>query len=211
MKPFIICSVVATVVLGLMGVQMGVFKVQRAAEDEPSEEKPIVKPVAPRAKFPKDLAPAAQANAVPQAAEFKVGAGPHKFVFMKPNGLLHPWHESVREDWLGETVETTELVIVVGTPKKQFVDRYDYAGGAPPILRYLFDLEISVVEAKSGKILANRYFKNTPRPIMKVETWDTTAIGKAVSVQQVFTWVKRMSENGFPDSRDQTPIVTEVE
>ena len=214
MKTFGICAGIAVFLLVAVGAQFGLFSTGSSDTEDTTEavveEKPATA-ATPRAKFPDDLAPAGQARPVPPAAEFKAGPDAHKVIFLRPNGVVHPWNENVREDWQAERVEETELAVVVGTPKKYFVDRTDYPGGAPPISRYIYDVEVSVVEAKTGKILANRFFKNVPRGIMKVETWDTTAIGKAVSVQQVFGWVSRHAKYGFPETHDSAPIVTTVD
>ncbi len=98
---------------------------------------------------------------------YKPGSDPHLLAFLRVNGTLHPWQERLREDWKAESVRETELVVVVGTPVKRFINRIDYPGGAPPIDRYVFELEISVIEAKTGKILNNRLFRNMPRPIQR--------------------------------------------
>jgi hypothetical protein len=211
MKTVAIWSGISALAFVIIGAQMGVFHKERRADDtEVAEEKPVVasKPIT---KFPDDLAPAAQAKAVEVAAEYKPGPEPHPLIYLRLNGTVHPWQETVREDWQAETVATTELAVVLGVPKKVFVDRIDYPGGAPPITRYIYELEVSVIEAKTGRILANRLFRNTPRPVMKRESWETTAIGRAVSPQQVFGWVSRQAKAGFPETHDGTPIITQAD
>jgi len=68
-----------------------------------------------------------------------------------------------------------------------------------------------VIEAKTGKILNNRLFRNVPRPIAHREAWETTLIGRAVSLQQVFSYVSRLSKTGFPEWHDPAPIVTQMD
>jgi hypothetical protein len=213
MKVVAIGSVLSALAFVAVGLQMGIFRGQRAPVDENSavEEAPPPPPAKVSAKFPEDLAPAAQARPVPAAAEYKHGPVPHPLVFLRLSGAVHPWQEYVGDTWSAETVATTELVVVVGQPRKIFVNRIDYAGGAPPITRYIFELEISVIEAKTGKILANRLFRNTPRQIMHREAWETTAIGRAVSIQQVKSWVCNTSMAGFPAAHDPNPITLEVD
>ena len=212
MKVVAIGSVLSALAFVAVGLQTGIFRGERAPADENSvvEEAPAA-PARPTARFPEDLAPAAQARPVPAAAEYKFGPVPHPLVFLRLTGAIHAWQEYVGEGWCAESVATTELVVVVGTPRKIFVNRIDYAGGAPPITRYIFELEISVIEAKTGKILANRLFRNTPRQIMHREAWETTAIGRAVSVQQVKSWVYNTSMSGFPTAHDPNPITLEVD
>jgi hypothetical protein len=195
-----------------MGMQMGFLRSGKSRGDETSAaEKPVDAPVKVKARFPEDLAPAALAKPVPAAAEYQCGPAPHPLVFLKLNGELHPWQEGMREEWQAESVATTELVVVVGAPKRIFVNRIDYPNGAPPITRYIFELEISVIEAKTGNILANRLFRNLPRNVQRVEDWATTAFGRTVSMQQVFTWVSQTSKTGFPAAHDRTPITQTVD
>src|SRR4051812_12818207 len=153
----------------LMGAQMGLFGARPKADDADPEEVSVHKPVeAPkRLMFPMDLAPAAQANAVPQAAAYKPANLAHKLAVLTPTGMLHKWQENLHEEWAADTVESTELVVVVGTQRKIFVDRMNYPNGAPPIDRYTYECEVSVVEAKTGNVLANKLFRNLPRPVSR--------------------------------------------
>lgn len=209
MKTVAMWSGVAAVVFVVTVLQMNSAQKHEAAEETPTATPVEAAPVADR--FPEDLAAAARAQPVPAAAEYKFGPEPHRMVFLRVNGTLHPWHENLREDWKAETVRETELVVVAGTPTKRFVNRIVYGGNAPPIDRYIFELEISVIEAKTGKILHNRLFRNVPRPIQQREAWETTLIGRAVSLQQVFAYVSRLSKTGFPEMHDPNPIVTQMD
>ena len=156
----------------------------RGKKEEKKEEKAPVK-----ARFPKDLAPAARAEAVSRAAAFNANAKFHRMAILKTNGVLYQdWQDKLKEEWQAESVEETSLVIVVGPQKKKFVEIIHYPGGAPPINRYNFELEASVVEAKTGKVLANRLFINKARDIIRIETWDTTALGSPVEFRTVFQW-----------------------
>jgi hypothetical protein len=193
-----------------VGMQAGLFHLERPRAAEPNIPVEPEAPPKPIAKFPEDLAPAAYARPVPAAGEYNPGPVPHGLVFLKLNGLVHPWQENVGDDWHAESVATTELVVVVGTPRKLFVNRIDYVNG-PPISRYIFEQEISVIEARTGRILANRLFRNTPRPAMPQEAYETTLIGRSVSVQQVFSWVSETAMAGFPSTHDPNPITVQVE
>jgi len=217
-KPFFaVVVIIAVVAVGATGVHMGYIslpdlRVERDGTDapEPRTAEPVT-PAAPKARFPRDLAPAAQAKPVPQAAEFKPGLDVHKLVFLAPAGDLHPWQERFDLDWQAERVEETELVVVIGSPKKYFINRIDYPNNAPPITRYQYEIEVSVVAAKTGDLLANVLFKNVPRPVMPRESWETTAIGRAVTAQQIFNWVSRRSKSGFGDAVETNPVVTQMD
>jgi hypothetical protein len=207
MKTVAVWSGIAAVIFIVMVLQM---QRRDGTEETPSDSAPVEVDT-PVAHFPEDLAPAAKAQPVPAAAEYKPTNEPHLMAFMRVNGTLHPWQERLREDWKAESVRETELVVVVGTPLKRFINRIDYPNGAPPIDRYVFELEISVIEAKTGKILHNRFFRNVPRQVERMEAWETTTIGRTVSLQQVFNYVSRLSKAGFPEVHNPTPVVTQMD
>src|SRR5262245_48735342 len=156
MKVFGIVLFAGGLAFMLGGYQAGLFGSVRAynSESEPGEqEKGKLK-----AKFPEDLAPAARAQPVAPASEFKKDTETHRLVFLKSTGKVHTWQDSVPEAWVAERVEDTELAIVLGPQKKTFIDITKYPNGAPPISRYKFEVEASVVEAKTVKVVANRVF-----------------------------------------------------
>ena len=166
----------------------------------------------PPAAFPADLAPAARAQAVPKAAEYKPSADAHKLVFLKVNGALHPWHKThgeYNDDWHTENVEDAALVVVVGEPRKTFIDRIPFSVG-PPVDRFRWDLDVSVVAAKTGKVLASRSFVNLPRAIGKIEDMGLVTIGTPVQYRTVFLWVSGQAKVGFPVATSPNPIVTVV-
>jgi hypothetical protein len=213
MKMLAIWAGVGAMGFMFIGMQVGLFQPRQKADKSAQEDeaRPDAAPAKPVAKFPQDLAPCAQAKPVPAAAEYQFGPEPHPVVFLRLDGSLHPWQEHVRDQWQAETVAQTELAVIVGTPRRTQVSYHTYPNGAPPITRWQFELEISVIEAKTGKILANRLFRNVPRPLMRIESWETTTIGRTVSLQQVFRWVSRTSQGGFPEAHDPNPIVTQMD
>lgn len=212
MKTVAVWSGVAALAFVVVGMQIGSYyrrhdkSAETGASDAPAT--PVRKPAA---VFPDDLTPTAQARGVPAAAAFQPSPTVHPMVFLRLDGKLHPWQERLREDWAADSVASTELAVIVGVPRKTMVSHHTFPNNAPPITRYLFELEISVIEAKTGKILANRLFRNVPRPLMHIEAWETTGIGRAVSHHQVFAWVSKMSKQGFPETHDPSPIVTQMD
>jgi hypothetical protein len=199
----------------LAGYQAGLFRASvpsnSVAGDEPVAEvkKEPVKPL--KARFPQDLAPAARAEAVSQAAPFDANAKVQRIAILRTDGKLYQdWQEKLKEEWQAESVEETSLVIVVGRQDKKFVEIIHYPGGAPPITRYKFEVEASIIEAKTGKVLANRQFVNMPRQIVRIETWDTTALGSPVDFRTVFQWAVAEMRSGFPPVPNATPIVNVV-
>ena len=210
MKPVIIFVVAAGVFgVGLL-IQLGVMP--RGNGDAKSQKEAPVKPVAKtKARFPEDLAPAAQAKAVAIAAEYKPGAKSYRVAFVNPRGELHRWHPDIPEDWRAATVEETELVVVMDEKQKRiFVDRINYAN-APAIDRYINQVEIAIVEPKTGKVIENRMFRNLPRQVHNIEAFRTTMIGRSVQWFTVFDYVAKHSQAGFPDSAKTNTVDTIVE
>src|SRR5262245_35981830 len=208
MKVLLICASLSAMVFVAMGLQLGMF-----GENRRTGERRVVVPkkaAAPKARFPEDLAPAAQGQPVAAAADFEPGDRPHKLVFLKSDGELHPWHEDhggYHEDWWTMSVEKTELVVVIGKTRKIALETIRYPNGAPPITRYQFDLEAALVEAKTGQVLANCVFQNMPRQILRLESWERTALGAPVSYQTVFQWAAGIAQAGPPANPNQMPIV----
>ncbi|MFO0970174.1 MAG: hypothetical protein U0793_31875 [Gemmataceae bacterium] len=215
MKPYLIATLVGGAAFVFMSYQLD-WLGSPTNEDEPQAEAVEPKKEAPKPgkklKFPDDLAPAARARAVPEAASFSPDAKIYPLVFMKANGrLFEKWQEKLNENWAAESVEQTMLVVVLGPHKKSFVDRTTYPNGAPPIERYRWELEVSVVEARTGKVLTNRNFVNMPRPIKKLESWELTAIGAPVDFRTVYSWVVSNARAGFPEVTSPHPVTNVVE
>ena len=129
---------------------------------------------------------------------------------------IHTWHESIPEDWQADTVEETELVVVVAKQKKIQLSRVPRVligtnTPAPPMDRVRYDVEVSVIEAKTGNILDNRIFRNEPRRYRNPEPYATTTIGSPVHISKVFQWVSEKSKTGFPPENDMEPVVMRID
>ncbi len=221
MKSYLLCAAIGGAAFVFMGLQTGMFGNRGAMRDGDDEEpteivesKPELqkKETLPATRFPEDLVSLARAQAVPHTADYKAGSGPHKMAFLKVNGTLHPWQEShlgYNEDWCAERVEEIALAVIVGTQRKTFIQRVTFAQG-PPVDRFKWELEASVVEAKTGRVLANRTFVNQPRGIRRLEDYGLTVIGQPVHYRVVFAWVSSQARLGFPEPSNLNPIVTTV-
>lgn len=226
MKNAAICTVAGGLAFVLMALQFD-WSSEDAVTEAPAVEaktlekkqaapaKTSDKPVAKKAykpKFPQDLAPALSAYPVPEAAAFSPSDKIYPMVFLKTSGLVYQeWQDRLNEGWCAETVEDTQLVVVLGPHRKIFVNRTDYPNGAPPIDRFRWELEVSVVEAKTGKVRANRSFANVPRAIKPREAWELTEIGAPVAFKTVYNWVVSNARVNFPDVANPNPLVTVVE
>ena len=213
MKALLISSSLSALVFVAMGMQLGLFGGNRhASNDAPPPAVVVEKKTAPpRAKFPEDLAPSAQGEPVPVAAAYEPGDQPHKIVFLRSNGEIHPWHEDhsgYHDEWWTMSVEKAELVVVIGNARKFALETIHYPNGAPPITRYQHDLEAALVEAKTGRVLANCVFQNLPRQVRRVESWERTALGAPVSYHTVFRWASGIAKAGPPADPNQLPFIT---
>jgi hypothetical protein len=205
---FVACS--SVVFLGGLLWQNGTFfKPGTAAGHEAVTVSPLKKSTAKRLRFPEDLAPAARARAVPQAADFAPSDSTHKLAFLRPDGRLHDWHACIPEAWRAESVQETELVVVVGAHKKIFIDKNHFDIGEP-IDRYVFEVTISVVQPRTGKVIAYKPFRQTPRPIRDIELYETTQIGVTIPWSFVYQWVALMTRGGFPEVIDSKPLTREA-
>src|SRR5580700_6728162 len=111
MKVIAVCMGLSFVAFLAMGLQMGLLNTGRLrGDDAVTAGEPDDAATKSKSKFPEDLAPAARAEAVKGAAEYKLGPRPHPMVFLKLNGELHSWQEGMREEWQAENVQSTELV-----------------------------------------------------------------------------------------------------
>lgn len=211
MKNAAICAVICGLAFGFMGLQVGLFDPPGGAE-ESAQTQESRKPEGRKLKFPRDLGPAARAQPVPEATAFNADAKKYPLVFLKMNGALYEkWQERLNDGWAAETVEQTQLAVVVSEHKKHFIGIYHYPNGAPPIERFRWELEASVVEVKTGKVLANRTFVNMPRAIKPVEAWELTRLGEPVQFKTVYNWVVSHAKANFPEVSNPAPLVNVIE
>jgi len=201
MRTIGVCSVLSLVAFAVTGYQIGFIKL-RTSSGKIISAVPEVNLEKPKARFPQDLAPAARAQAVSQAADLDTSGKPIRMVIMETNGALHPWQEKIPEEWLADSVEATQVVVVVGGQKKTLLSTPENPNGAPAVARFQYVLEASIVEAKTGTVLANRLFQNTPR------LW--TTLGEPVTFLTVFNWTIALAKIGFPNEPDSGPQTTVV-
>lgn len=210
MKTALLCATISGAAFLLMGWQTGMFDTPPEAAASADQEKPELTRLS-SIKFPADLAPAARAEPVPQAADIPSDRKTFKTVVLRTSGILDKWQEYLPEEWRAYRVQDTQIVLVVGPQKKSFLSKQHYPNGAPPVSRYKFEMEASVVAAKSGKVLSWRRFENIPRPVKNREAWELTEISRPVAWRTVFDWLKHQALAGFPEERDPPAIVTIVE
>jgi hypothetical protein len=205
LKDFIVISLAVVIVMFFGVLYSGKIDLAHDVADENEE----VQTQPPRARFPEDLAPAARTQPVAAAAAFAIANKPHKLAFLDPNGVLHKWQNDAvghSESWAATNVEETELVVVVTPQTKIMIDRARLRNGSF-VDRNRFDLDASVIEAKTGKLLATRNFVNMPPPIARNEPLGATVVGAPVRYVTVFNWVAKQARHGFDAAANSQPLV----
>src|SRR5262245_55806455 len=206
MKTFTVFLGVGAFAFVAMAFQLGFFESSRFADADSKPEDVKESNFVP---FPEALAPACQFKPVAQAAVYDPDSHkPHPIAFLKQNGQLHEtWQEYLKPEWQAETVESTELVVVLGQEQKTALSVQYYPNGAPPVTRYKYELEVHVVAAKTGKVLGRNRFVSIPRRVQKLEAWELTALGQPVSFTTVYNWVAGLALAGFPGHEtDPAPV-----
>lgn len=194
MKTTIACVLCTALAFILVQISM-----QAQPESEPNTDGPVIeKAQADEAKFPEDLAPAVQGQPVPQASPWDRSPDhTPALVLLRRSCELHPWHDDLELDWRSDSVEGAELVVVLGKQYRSVlsVTRYPHQKGAPPVTRYRHEMNVWLVEAKTGKTLASKRFRQDARPIRQTETWNTTELGEPISRHTVLQWVRGQLKN----------------
>jgi len=90
---------------------------------------------------------------VEQAAPYTEGPGPHPIVLLDSSGKSHSWTDKLPIEWWPASVNATELVACVGEEQEVEIETCRYEPGAD-VARYRYELELRVVEARTGQTLA---------------------------------------------------------
>src|SRR5712664_3560 len=143
MKIFACCAVGCVLIFLAMGYQAGLFDdtLESLSPSSSSAPREPAKNKGPRALYPDALAEAYRGKGAPQAAEFQKSRGPHRLAFLDTQGRVHEWQEKLPDDWQGDSVEGTELVIVCSKNSKLMIQHITYPG-APAISRYRYDMDV---------------------------------------------------------------------
>ncbi len=205
MKIFAFCALGCVVIFLAMGYQAGLFDDITGGSSSSASPPPERAKKGPRPHYPEALAEAARGKGAPQAAEYQKVRGPHRICILDTQGKIHEWQEKLPDDWIGDSVEATELVLVCSKNSKLMIQHIPYAG-APAISRYRFDLDVTVVVAKTGEMLIKKRFISMPRNVENVEAWELTALGGPVQFNNVFEWIVAQCPVGFP--QDPSPVIT---
>jgi hypothetical protein len=148
----------------------------------------------PRAKYPDDLFPAARGKPIPQAADYRKTASFHPTVVLTQRGTIHEWNERLPHDWVSDSVENTELVLVLADQQKEILEVITYPPVGklipPPVRRYKHTLDAWLMFAKKGEDMSRKRFVSIARSVRPREHWDLTELGDPVTFGEVIAWMK---------------------
>ncbi len=155
---------------------------------------------APAADLDKDrplpmerLAAVTRGKGVRQAAAYHKTDRIHPAWCLAADGSVHAFNEEMPAEWRAGSVEETELVIVIGPEGRTFLSHtrfVDDAGRpAPGITRVRTHLMVGIVEAKTGKRVAQQHFFQDPRLLNAHEPGGFTELAEPVPFATVARWL----------------------
>jgi len=92
-----------------------------------------------------------EGNGLDEAAAYE-GHDIHPIVLLDSSGSPHPWTNKIPIDWRPVNVKDVELVVLVGEEIETVETCYYYIGG--PVKRYQWSLDVELLEAKTGEMVA---------------------------------------------------------
>lgn len=151
-----------------------------------------------------EVASACSGRGVVAAAAYREGPGPH------PVEILHfgrriwdpvipaTWYSRIPESWPPASVEETELVACVDPVEKYVIEICQYRGG-PDITRYGYRLQVTLVTARTGEIVASETFKGEPP--RQCKQFEDSSVGKLtgnklVDPDEVWQWLGEYVDSG---------------
>jgi len=128
-----------------------------------------------------------EGNGVVEAAIYE-GHGLHTIVLLNSSGSPHPWTNKIPMEWRPVNVTDVELVVFVGD-EKETVETCYYDG--PSIKRYQWGLNVELLEAKTGEIVAGTTLYGYTRECWEIELYKTTEIrGAHVEFEKLKQWLE---------------------
>lgn len=202
MKTFLACII--CIVVGFLGLQYGLhgdlsqfMNPRELLGKRNADEKP-------KTKYPDDLLPNTKGLAVPWAAKWNRTGEHPGIVVLTREGTIHPWHEKLYPGWKSETVEHTELVLIVDTIKQKPAsknangEKGDTDKKTPPQLVQLYWRDVWLVESSTGTQVASKRFRadregeNIP---------NENAAEAVIPWELVFDWMRsQLQEQAQPES-----------
>ncbi|MEX2162449.1 MAG: hypothetical protein WD751_11125 [Anaerolineales bacterium] len=129
-----------------------------------------------------------QGKAYPAAAAF-AGSEIHPIFLEDASGASHPWNLEMPAEWQPADADQVELVACLES-SEVMIQTCSYTGGGS-IARYRYDLSAQIIEAQSGRLVAERVFQGSePRECGLTEPANLTALfGRVITFPQIKDWL----------------------
>jgi WD40 repeat protein len=111
------------------------------------------------------LLPVVNGQGVPEAAAYDSHApGPHPMVILSTSGLPYKdWNDDDPYGWISTSLSETELVVMIGEEREKEWSQQAYNIG-PNITAFVYEVDLELREARTGKILATTTYKGALPP-----------------------------------------------
>ncbi len=134
------------------------------------------------------LGPVCTGNAYSKATPYQ-GQGPHPIFYATYEGSWHPLNSRTKDTWLPARAEDAQLVLCISPESTRSIEVCQFWGGES-ITRYRYIVDVKLVEAQSGHIIAEEHFEGqSPRFCLSQERSDLTALyGSHVYDEWIWAW-----------------------
>lgn len=148
-----------------------------SAEDQKSKE------------IAKAVGPVALGNGVSAAYPYTKTTGIHPIALIDNSGGIDSWTSQIPKEWRPDSISEVQLVAVISKSNKA-IQTCRYTG--PSVTRYQHTVEISLREAKTGKLVKSGSLSgSTPPQCSYTERMSVTArYGSEVTFDQLKAWLK---------------------
>lgn len=153
------------------------------------------------------LGGACRGQGIAEAAPYNPEGTFHPLVLLSDAGELHDMTDDVAENGLEPmALRFAELLVCVGEEQEVLVQKCKYLNG-PPTLRFKYPIHVRAVEARTGALVAESDFEETPRrcPLTKSSRADDR-IEAHVEFDDLVEWLVGLVETARP-GRSHEPTV----
>jgi len=126
---------------------------------------------------------------VAEAAAYTSGSGTHPIALINESGRRHEWNSRMPEGWYPTGVGEAQLVACIGDERERILEVCPYNG--PDITRYVYDITIRLVEARTGDLVTTTTLSgDPPRECRASEPYDLTRLEGHIDYDQVLDWLR---------------------
>jgi hypothetical protein len=153
------------------------------------------------------LGAACRGRPVAEAGPYSPAHAFHPLVLLSDAGEPHDFTDDVPEKRLEPmALRFAELVVCIGEEEEVLVQECAYLNG-PPTLRFKYPIHVRAVEARTGALVAERDFEETPRtcPLTKSSA-DDNRIEAHVPFGDLVGWLAWLVEIARPEAIEEPAV-----